>query len=142
MIVRDLAEANKNERRVDSEGWTSVRLLLREDNMGFSFHITTIHKDAELEMEYKNHLESVYCMTGEGSIEDLATGEIHQIRPGIMYALNKHDRHILRADKGSEMVMACVFNPPVVGNEVHGPDGAYPAAEPESAAAAGAVPPI
>jgi len=129
MIVRDLAEAEKSERRVESEGWTSVRLLLKNDRMGFSFHITTIHEGAVLEMEYKNHLESVYCVSGEGSITDLATGETHQIRPGVMYALDKHDRHILRADKGSDMVMACVFNPPVTGREVHGPDGAYPADE-------------
>jgi L-ectoine synthase len=124
MIVRDLREAEQSDRKVESDGWTSVRLLLKDDGMGFSFHITTIHAGAELEMEYKNHLESVYCVAGEGTIEDLATGEVHPIRPGVMYALDKHDRHILRGT--SEMTMACVFNPPVTGREVHGPDGAYP----------------
>ena len=124
MIIRTLDAAEASERRVDSDGWTSVRLLLKDDGMGFSFHITTIHEGAELEMEYKNHLESVYCVAGEGSIEDLATGERHEIRPGVMYALDQHDRHILRAR--TAMTMACVFNPPVTGREVHGPDGAYP----------------
>ena len=134
MIVRNLKDANQTDRRVDSKGWTSVRLLLKDDKMGFSFHITTIHDGAELEMEYKNHFESVYCISGEGSIEDLTTGEIHRIEPGVMYALDQHDRHILRANKGSELIMACVFNPPVTGREVHGPDGAYPAdTEPETA---------
>lgn len=132
MIVRDLNEAKKTERRVDSDGWNSVRLLLAGDNMGFSFHITTIYEGAELEFEYKNHFESVYCVSGEGSIEDLATGEVHPIRPGVMYALNKHDRHILRGK--TEMVMACVFNPPVTGNEVHRADGSYATAEEHSAA--------
>lgn len=127
MIVRNLKDANQTDRRVESDGWTSVRLLLKDDKMGFSFHITTIHDGAVLEMEYKNHLENVYCISGEGSIEDLKTGETHKIEPGVMYALNEHDRHILRANKGNELVMACVFNPPVTGNEVHGPDGAYPA---------------
>ncbi len=127
MIIRDLAEAQHSDRRVDSDGWSSVRLLLKDDQMGFSFHITTIHAGAVLEMGYKNHFESVFCMSGEGSITDLASGETHPIRPGIMYALNLHDRHILRADKGQPMVMACVFNPPVTGREVHGADGAYPA---------------
>ncbi len=125
MIVRDLKTAETSDRRVESDGWTSVRLLLKDDGMGFSFHITTIHEGAELEMHYKNHLESVYCVAGEGSIEDLATGEIHAIRPGVMYALDRHDKHVLRAVKA--MTMACVFNPPVTGREVHGPDGAYPA---------------
>ncbi|MBY9067493.1 ectoine synthase [Hyphomonas sp. WL0036] len=127
MIVRDLSIENNTERRVDSDGWTSVRLLLKNDGMGFSFHITTIHAGAELHMHYKNHFESVYCMEGTGSITDLATGETHQIRPGVMYALNNHDKHILRADAGGPMIMACVFNPPVTGKEVHGPDGAYAA---------------
>ncbi len=123
MIVRDYNEAKSSDRRVVSEGWESVRLLLKGDQMGFSFHITTIYQGAELEMHYKNHLESVYCISGEGSIEDCATGEVHKIRPGVMYALDKHDKHILRGK--TEMIMACCFNPPVSGKEVHGPDGAY-----------------
>jgi L-ectoine synthase len=125
MIVRDLNEARNTERHVFSKGWDSVRLLLRSDRMGFSFHITTIHAGAELLMHYKNHLESVYCLSGTGSIEDLATGETHAIRPGVVYALDKHDRHILRADADEPMVMACVFNPPVSGTEVHQDDGSY-----------------
>ncbi|MEQ8747045.1 ectoine synthase [Pyruvatibacter sp.] len=127
MIIRDLAAARNTERKVESDGWTSVRLLLRDDRMGFSFHITTIHAGAVLEMEYKHHLESVYCISGTGNIKDLATGEVHEIRPGTMYALDKNDHHILSASSDTDMVMACVFNPPVTGQEVHGPDGAYPA---------------
>ncbi|MCP5150757.1 MAG: ectoine synthase [Chromatiales bacterium] len=124
MIIRDLSQATHGMRRVDSDGWTSVRLLLEDDDMGFSFHITTIHAGAELEMHYKHHLESVFCISGTGSIEDLATGERHSIGPGVLYALDAHDRHVLRAEE--TMVMACVFNPPVTGREVHGADGAYP----------------
>jgi L-ectoine synthase len=123
VIIRDLNEARNSERHVFSEGWDSVRLLLKGDGMGFSFHITTIYQGAELQMHYKNHLESVYCISGEGSIEDCATGEVHEIRPGVMYALDKHDKHVLRGR--TEMIMACCFNPPVTGKEVHGPDGAY-----------------
>lgn len=129
MIVRDLNDAKNSDRHVFSEGWDSVRLLLKSDGMGFSFHITTIHAGAELTMHYKNHLESVYCVDGTGSIEDLATGEIHPIRPGVVYALDQNDRHILRANSGAPMIMACVFNPPVAGNEVHRADGSYAIAE-------------
>jgi len=123
VIIRDLNEARNSERHVFSEGWDSVRLLLKGDGMGFSFHITTIYQGAELQMHYKNHLESVYCISGEGSIENCTTGERHEIRPGVLYALDKNDRHILRGR--TQMVMACCFNPPVTGQEVHGPDGAY-----------------
>ena len=123
MIVRQLSEAENSNRKVVSEGWDSTRLLLKNDNMGFSFHITTIYRDAELPLHYQNHLESVFCVSGEGSIEDLATGVVHAITPGTMYALDKNDKHILRATQ--EMKMACVFNPPLHGKEVHNAEGAY-----------------
>ena len=60
----------------------------------------------------------------EGEIEVVATGEVHQIRPGTMYALNLHDKHILRAR--TELELACVFNPPLNGRETHDASGAYP----------------
>jgi len=125
MIVRDFNEIVEKERdRVVSDAdWSSVRLLLASDNMGFSFHITFLHAGSEHTFEYKNHFESVYCMSGKGTITDLATGETHAIRPGVMYALDKNDRPTLRAEE--ELVMACVFNPPVTGNEVHQEDGSY-----------------
>lgn len=123
MIVRTLSEAESGARRIVSEGWESTRLLLKNDEMGFSFHITTIYEGANLHLHYQNHLESVYCISGEGEIEDLATGKIHPIAPGTIYALDQHDKHILRAK--SEMKMACVFNPPLNGKEVHNEQGAY-----------------
>ncbi len=125
MIVRRLQDAEQNNRRIVSpEGsWESSRLLLRDDNMGFSFHITTIYEGADFQMHYQNHLESVYCMSGEGEVETLADGKKYPISPGTVYILDKHDKHILRAFK--EMKMACVFNPPLSGKEVHNADGAY-----------------
>ncbi len=123
MIVRTLSEAESGARRIVSKGWESTRLLLKNDGMGFSFHITTIYEGAELPLHYQNHLESVYCISGEGSIEDLAAGKTHPIAPGTIYALDQHDKHILRAK--TEMKMACVFNPPLHGKEVHNAQGAY-----------------
>jgi len=123
MIVRRLQEAEKTDRRVVSEGWESTRLLLKGDNMGFSFHITTIYKDAELNLHYQNHLESVYCISGEGEVETVEDGKVYPIGPGTIYILDKNDKHILRAR--SEMKMACVFNPPLHGKEVHNAEGAY-----------------
>ena len=125
MIVRDFNKIVEREsnRVVSDAQWSSVRMLLAEDGMGFSFHITFLEPGSEHTFEYKNHFESVYCMKGSGSITDLATGKTHAIHPGVMYALNEHDRHILRADE--DLVMACVFNPPVTGKEVHQADGSY-----------------
>ncbi len=127
MIVRDFNIEKKTDRRVADQKWESVRLLLADDGMGFSFHITTIQAGSEHTFHYKNHFESVYCVSGEGEIEDLATGKVHQITPGVMYALNLHDRHTLRARR--ELVLACCFNPPVTGKEVHRADGSYALAD-------------
>ncbi|OWU78984.1 ectoine synthase [Phaeobacter sp. 22II1-1F12B] len=127
MIVRDLNKLKDTDRAVSDAQWTSVRMLLADDGMGFSFHITYLQAGSEHTFEYKNHFESVFCMQGKGSITDIATGETHEITPGVMYALNKHDRHILRAEE--ELVMACCFNPPVTGNEVHREDGSYALAD-------------
>lgn len=125
MIVRTLNEANLTGRRIISPdgNWESTRLLLSEDKMGFSFHITTIYAGADFQMHYKNHLESVFCMSGKGSVETLSDGKIYPVSPGTIYILNKHDKHILRAL--TTMKMACVFNPPLLGKEVHNAEGAY-----------------
>ncbi len=125
MIVRYLEDAEKTERRIISPdgNWESTRLLLKDDQMGFSFHITTIYEGASLRMHYQNHLESVYCISGEGEVETLVSGKVYSVTAGTLYSLDKHDKHILRVFK--EMKMACVFNPPLKGKEVHNAEGAY-----------------
>jgi len=130
MIVRDIKDIIGTEREVKGEGWTSRRLLLKKDGMGFSFHETIIPAGATLELWYKKHLEAVYCVAGNGSIEDLATGETHAIHDGLLYALNKHDRHILRCGS-EELRLICAFNPPVTGRETHDSDGSYELVEQE-----------
>ncbi len=125
MIVRTLTEAENSDRRVVTKTWESTRMLLKDDNMGFSFHITTIYANTETHIWYQNHLESVYCMSGNGEIETIADGKIYPIEAGTLYILDKHDEHLLRG--GSEdMKMACVFNPPLNGKEVHDENGVYP----------------
>lgn len=125
MIVRDLTTANDSTRRIVSPdgNWESTRMLLKSDGMGFSFHITTIYAGADFRMHYQHHLEAVYCISGEGEVETLADGERYPIQPGTIYALNQHDQHVLRAF--TELKMACVFNPPLNGTEVHNAEGAY-----------------
>ena len=125
MIIRTLKDAENSDRRVVTKTWESTRMLLKEDNMGFSFHITTIYANTETHIWYQNHLESVYCMSGNGEIETLADGKVYPIEAGTLYILDKHDEHLLRG--GSEdMKMACVFNPPLNGKEVHDENGVYP----------------
>jgi L-ectoine synthase len=124
MIVRSLADVVATERDVEGEGWRSRRLLLASDGMGFSLHDTTVAAGSELELEYRHHLEACYCVSGSGEIEDLASGERHQIGPGVAYALDQHDRHLLRVS--SDMRLVCVFNPALTGKERHAGGGYEP----------------
>lgn len=124
MIVRDFAEAEKTERRVAAQNWESTRLLLKPDGMGFSLHVTTIYPGTITPMWYQNHLEAVLCIEGEGEVETTEDGKVYPIKPGVMYALDQHDKHVLRAN--TKMRMVCVFNPPLIGKEVHDRNGAYP----------------
>ncbi|MDX9861309.1 MAG: ectoine synthase [Rhodospirillales bacterium] len=126
MIVRTLDDILGTEADVKAATgtWTSRRLLLARDRMGFSFHDTLIHAGTETLIHYANHLEAVYCVGGTGEIEVLETGEKWPIRDGTMYALNGHERHTLRAFH--EMRLICVFNPPLTGREDHDENGVYP----------------
>lgn len=126
MLVRTRDEIRGTEREVFAENrnWVSARFLLKDDGMGFSFHETTIFANTETRIWYKNHLEAVYCVEGEGEVETIADGKIYPLKPGTMYALNDHDEHYLRAF--SELRLVCAFNPALAGREVHQPDGSYP----------------
>ena len=124
MKIVKLKDLKDTEREVQSPaGWTSFRFLLKSDGMGFSMHETVFPAGLEVPMWYKNHLEAVYCYQGSGTITDLETNQQHEIQPGTLYALDKHDRHILQAH--TELRLVCVFNPPVTGREIHDKDGAY-----------------
>ena len=50
MIVRSLSEAKGTAREIRDNNWTSVRLLLEKDGMGFSFHIATIDANSEIKI--------------------------------------------------------------------------------------------
>ena len=126
MIVRSLDDIEGTDREVAVANWTSRRILLAQDGMGFSLHDTVIHPGTETLIWYRNHLEAVYCIEGDGEVEVLATGEILPISAGTTYALDGNEKHLLRAR--TQMRMVCVFNPPLTGREVHDEEGVYPAA--------------
>ena len=92
--------------------------------MGFSLHDTLVEAGAEMEMEYRHHLEACYVLEGEAEVEDLASGERHTLRPGTVYALDRHDRHVMRV--ASDLRLVCVFNPALTGAETHDDSGSFP----------------
>jgi L-ectoine synthase len=124
MIVRTLQEILGTERDVTGPTFASRRLLLAKDGMGFSLHETVLYEGTTTEMHYQHHVEAVFCIAGRAELTDLASGEVHEIVPGTLYALDDHDRHVLRVLE--EFHSVCVFNPALVGPEVHDATGAYP----------------
>ncbi len=127
MIVRKLNDLLDTPRHVAAANWESTRLLLAGDKMGFSLHITRLYAGCETHIWYRNHLEAVYCVSGEGEVVTLADNVHHPIAAGTAYALDQHDDHLLRAF--TEIVCVCVFNPPLRGREVHDENGVYAADE-------------
>lgn len=133
MIVRDVKDTIGTKDEIVTDTWISRRVLLKKDGMGFSFHETTILPGTETHIWYKNHVEAVFCVEGDGEIETVADGKKYKLGPGVMYALNDNDEHYLRGGKQPLRVI-CVFNPPLTGQEVHDADGVYPLPEEAKAA--------
>jgi len=113
----------KHEVHCPKGGFVSYRFLVEKDNMGFSLHKTCIPTGDVQHWHYKNHLEACYCVAGKGVLTDLATMTAYIIEPDVLYVLDKNDDHTFKAL--DDVVLLCVFNPPVVGEEVHNEDGEY-----------------
>ena len=128
MIVRSVEDLKaKGSYREKPGVWSSARYLLRRDGMGITLTHTTIAAGSSQTMQYKNHVEANLIIEGEGDLTDLDTGTVHRLRPGTMYALDRHDRHRIDATTGMRIV--CVFSPALVGPETHDADGSYPILE-------------
>ena len=95
MIVRSIEDVAATDLDVAWGNGQSRRLIVKRDGMGFAIAETLVLA---------------------GTVEDMA-GNRHTIRPGVIYALDKHDKHYLRAR--SDMRLISVFNPPIEGHERH-----------------------
>lgn len=111
------------ERQFEFHSGVSNRIVLAEDNMGFTMTKTVIEPGKQVFQHYKNHLESCYCVSGYAVLINAITGEHHQITPDTTYVLDKHDPHYFEAKETT--VLICVFNPPLTGQEIHREDGSY-----------------
>lgn len=124
MIVRTTDEITGTERDVAAGNWRSKRIVLGGDKVGFSFHETVIEPGTVNEFHYAHHVEAVWLVEGEGTLLDRETGVEYPLAPGTMYLLDGNERHTVTTR--TRMRMLCVFNPPVVGTEVHDENGVYP----------------
>ncbi len=128
MFIKTLSETLGTADHVTGEAFESRRILLARDGLGYSFHDTVVKKGSTQTLEYKNHIEANYCIAGEGEVEEVATGRIWPLHPGVMYVLDRHDAHIVRATK-SDLRLICIFTPALTGQEIHDADGSYAAPE-------------
>lgn len=125
MIVKNAMEMHGSDREVDcpNGGFTSIRMLVKDDGMGFAMTRTTVHPTKDFQLwHYKNHLEACYCIKGKAILKDAKDNQ-HKIKPGVLYALDKNDKHYFKALDPT--ILICVFNPPLIGKEVHRKDGSY-----------------
>lgn len=118
----------ENTKAVNFHAGVSHRIITKSDNMGFGFHKTVIKPEAgRVFQHYKNHLESCYCVSGKALLTNATTGEYFAIGPDMTYVLDHNEPHYFEALE--ETVLLCVFNPPLVGNEIHQEDGSYAEAD-------------
>jgi L-ectoine synthase len=114
MIVRDLSTV----KTVDWGNGLSRRFLLAVDGVGYTVTDTIVRAGTISKLEYRRHIESCYCISGRGEVID-ASGKSYIIKPGMLYALDKNDSHLLIASPDEDLRLVCVFSPALKGDERH-----------------------
>lgn len=121
MIVKSLEDVIGTKEDVHGDKWHSLRLLHAEDGMGVTLTDSILEAGFEMQLWQKHHFEACYCLEGEGTVEELENGRIHEVSAGTLYAMNNHDRHRVRAK--TRMRLVCTFFPALTGDEKHDADG-------------------
>ncbi|WP_217247059.1 ectoine synthase [Streptomyces sp. AC602_WCS936] len=119
MIVRKLEDVTC----VEWGNGLSRRFLTEDDGVGYTVTDTVVRAGTKSRLEYRNHLESCYCIEGSGEVVD-SDGVSHPITPGTLYALDRHDAHWLVASPHEDLRLVCMFTPALRGDETHDLDSA------------------
>jgi L-ectoine synthase len=114
MLIRKL-ETTKD---VDWGNGLSRRFLVEADGIGYTVTDTLVKAGTTSRLEYKNHMEACYCFEGSGAVREM-DGTRHEIAPGTLYCLDKHDMHDLIANPEGDMRLVCMFTPALIGDEAH-----------------------
>jgi len=112
MIIRDLEDV----KTVEWGNGLSRRFLLEADGMGYTLTDTTVRQGTKTLIEYSNHLEACYCIEGRGKVIAM-DGTEHEIMPGTIYSLEKHDSHNLLGTPDESLRLVCMFTPAVSDDE-------------------------
>lgn len=124
MLVRQTRDNRESDTYVDAGDWHSRRLVLARDGVDYSLHDTTMKAGTATLLAYPHHLESAYCIDGEGELEDLGSGERHPVRAGTVYSLRRGDRVRLHAT--TDLRLICAMTPALAGDETLNREGGYP----------------
>ncbi len=126
MFIRTLDERRRaGAEKVLSEGRVrSTRFLTIPDGLGFTMSDVRVAGGMSSVLWYRHHWEANYIVAGTGSVRDLERDRSWPLSPGTLYTVGPTDRHLVDPDDSLHVVS--VFNPPLVGDEAHDSDGAYP----------------
>jgi L-ectoine synthase len=96
--------------------------VVAADERGYTVTDTVVRPGTTSLMRYERHLESCYCVEGEGVVR---VGD-HEwsITAGTLYAPDRNEEHWLSTDSGLRLV--CVFAPALNGDERHSFDANRP----------------
>ncbi|OBJ73427.1 ectoine synthase [Mycobacterium sp. 1274756.6] len=111
MIVRTTDEITGTDREVSGDNWVSKRIILADDDVGFSYHETTVRAGTQTPLHYPDYIEAVWLIEGHGRLIDRENDKEYPLKPGTMYLLDGHERHTIVADE--QLRMYCVFAPAV-----------------------------
>jgi L-ectoine synthase len=115
MFISSITDVIGTDREVQGDGWTSRRVILAGEGMGYSVHETTVDAGSRLHLAYEHHRETVYCLEGRGTLLEVASAEAVALTPGSVYSAGMREEHILTCD--TEMTFLCIFTPGLEGNE-------------------------
>ena len=115
MIIRSVDEVIGTARDVHGKGWKSRRVVLAGEGPDYSVHETTLEAGVRLRFSYRDHRETVYCVAGEGLIEDVGGARTVRLIPGGLYSAGIGEDHVITTD--TEMKLLCIFTPPLTGDE-------------------------
>lgn len=114
MILRQKSEIAA----VDWGNGESYRFLVQRDSMGFTVAHTVVAAGSKSPLQYDRHLEACYCIAGTGQVVE-EDGTVHELAPGVLYALDRHDKHYLIAGPDRDLELVSVFSPALRGDERH-----------------------
>ena len=100
----------------------TLRLLVKDDRVGFSLSDVYVAAGARAALWYKNHWEANLVIGGRGKVTEVASGREWPLNYGTAYLVGPRDRHVLESIEN--MHVLCVFCPPLAGDEQHDAYGA------------------